>query len=44
MTCGNNYLTPCDHNHEKQRLQDEEIGTVSVGILTKIMAMKNEFV
>jgi len=44
MTCGNNYPTPCDHDHMTQRLQDGEIGTVPVGILTRITAVKNEFI
>jgi len=44
MTCGNNYPTSRDHDYQKQRLEDEEIGTVSVGILTRITAMKSEFI
>jgi hypothetical protein len=44
MTCGNNHPTSCERDHEKPKLQDEEIGTVSVDILTRITAMKNECV
>jgi len=44
MTFGNNYPTPRDHDYEKGRLEDKEIGTLSVAFLTRITAMKNEFV
>jgi hypothetical protein len=44
MTCGNNYPTLRDHDPQKQRLLDEGIGNVSIGILTRITAMKNEFI